>query len=211
MAPLPPVPGVFKAQLFYDIFGFGGANVLHFSYSGGPPDAATCAAFATTLRTSYASTIASNFASTIALIATVVTDLSSTSGASGQDLTDVPGTDFNQPVPVQLATVVKWPVSLRYRGGHPKTFFPPMIQAHTANMSQWTDGAAGSFGLGAQSMIAGVVGVTHGGTTCTGHVAVSYFTDHLPRLAPLVLTLGNGICDTRIGSQRRRRLQPVSL
>lgn len=124
--PLPPVPGVFKLRFFYDLNGFGGTNILHFAYTGGPPDAATCAAFATTARTSYASTLASNFPSSTALVATVVTDLSSAMGAEGQDLTAVAGGAPNDPPPVQVCVVTKWPVSLRYRGGHPKTFWPGM-------------------------------------------------------------------------------------
>lgn len=209
--PLPPVPGVFKLRFFYDLHGFGGTNILHFSYTGGPPDAATCASFATDGQVAWGSTISTNFDPHVALVGTDVTDLSSDTGASGQDLTTHAGTDGSGPMMCQIATVTKYPVSLRYRGGHPKTFWPPMAYGNTADWSNWTSGAAGSFGLGVGSLIAGVVGKTHGSTTCTGHVAVSYFLAHTPRLVPLVLNLGSPICDTRFGSMRRRRNQPVTI
>lgn len=209
MPPLPPVPGVIKVQLFWTIHSYGGANVLHFSYTGGPPDHSSCAEIASTISSGFNSTLTASLGTDVALLAVVVTDLSSDTGASGQDLTEHAG-HISSPVPGnQMATCTKWPVALRYRGGHPKTFWPPLPTSTMADPSNWGDAAVSNWNSLVDDFIAVCVAASGGSTSVVDHVAVSYFSGHAMRPTPLVLTLGSAQTNRRISSQRRRRNQPV--
>jgi hypothetical protein len=209
--PHPPVPGVIKLEFLYDLDGTGAANILHFAYDGGPPDAASCASLATEFSADWGATVRGALSYQTVLVGTVVTDLSSDMGASGQDLTARGGATVGNQPPSQVATVTKWPVALRYRGGHPKTFWPPLPIVSQRDNSNWTDLAATNFASLVNDFVAAALLFFAGSTTITEHVAVSYYSGHAPRVTPLVLSLGDAICDPRMGSQRRRRNQPVSI
>lgn len=211
MAPLPPVPGVVKVRLFWSIGGFGGCNILHWAYTGGPPDSVTCANLAQDFYTQFVATnCLHSIASNTSLLECRVTDLSSDTGAEGQHLATTAGGD-SFAGSCQIAVVVKLPVALRYRGGHPKTFYPPFGDDKKADASSWIGSRCSDFSARLISWQIAMFGTVEGDTTLGGQVAVSYRLAHEPRITPLVLTVGEPICDTRQGSMRRRRLQPVSI
>lgn len=211
MTALPPVAGVVKVRFFWSIEGYGAANIMHWGYTGGPPDATTCADLAFLFRGQFVLTNAIHaIASNATLLECRVTDLSSDTGAEGQDIFSTAGGD-SAASSNWISVVAKLPIALRYRGGHPKIFFPPFGDDKKSGGSTWDAGRCATFQGLLADWRAACAGQTRGSTTTTDQVAVSYFSGHILRPSPLVLSCGNPIVDTRQGSQRRRRLQPVHI
>lgn len=215
MTALPPIANVVKVRLFWDVDGYGATNILHWQYDGDPPLPADCATFASHFNTNakfYMQDALSEQAHRwVHFIGCVVTDLSSDTGAEGQDLTDWYGVINTDIVGCQVAACVRWPISLRYRGGHPKTFFPSLPSSSSADGSNWTSIAAEDWSNRVNSWVDSMTGDTSGSTSIQAHCMVSYFTGGAMRTTPISIALGAGICDTRMGSMRRRRNQPLGI
>jgi hypothetical protein len=91
-------------------------------YSGPPPSAANLQTYASAIANSWNTNVASLCPAPIVLATIVVTDLNSNSGAQAVVPAVHPGTRGDEMIGANTAMLVSYPVSLRYRGGHPRSY-----------------------------------------------------------------------------------------
>lgn len=217
-APLQPVPGVLRVVLegFVDTSAADTlwANVLHFTYGGTPPSGATCGAIGANIGGAWNAQVASLCPSPTTLQLVTVTDLSSASSGEGTAEVLHPGTRGDDSIPANAAVLISYPVTTRYKGGHPRTYLYCLGNADLSGATNWSTAATaevqtkwGNF-LG-QCTIAGT-----GGTTISSFCAVRYRSKfganggppHYYLTTPIVIPIGStsGIARQQMASQRGR-------
>lgn len=156
----------------------------------------------------------------IVLTGYIAEDLSADDAASAEISDDTPGTGETAALPAGLAVVSSYEISRRYRGGHPRSYWPIGLPSDIGTDQTWSSAAVTAF----QSAIAGVLdslpASTSGGTTISSHVNVSYYSGftsvenpithryrNVPtlRATPTVDLVTSVVVRPYIGSMRRRR------
>lgn len=216
MPPLPPVPGVIKVFLLgnvdnQNVDNWG--NQLHFRYSGSPPASTDCQTLSFTIQQSWATYIAPLLPSPGKLEQVTVTDLTSNSAGEGETVGPVPGTRGDDSIPANACLLIRYPVTVRYRGGHPRTYLFAGGNADLQGATNWstlfTSEAQGQW----RNFLGAIIGRAFGPATVQSLCAVSYYqgTDPatgkpLRRATPLVLTLNAAaaVAEQEMASQRRR-------
>lgn len=144
-------------------------------------------------------------------------DLTNTSGV-GSLYTHAPvtGTNASPVEPSSTAVVVQNRIASRYRGGHPRTFWPAWTITQMANEHQWQASQLGTFNAAIVSFISAIIAAPYtGGVGGLEHVIPRYTytytndpTHHkwLKERATLlnVYTVQSYFTVQQIGSQRRR-------
>ena len=222
MPPLPPVPGVLKADVHFSVGSDLAALIrLKFTYTGGPPTSAQMNSLATSVRTAWTNRLQNLTGTNINLTSVVTQDLASNTGAQGVDSTVVAGTYAGSVLPAGTAVLINHSIARRYRGGKPRTYLPAGSAAALSGPSNWTatfqNGVTANFNLWMGDIVA-TAGI---GITVQAHVNVSYFTGYtlgpaqpggfrkkIPSLrgAPLVDIITTSNANSKPGSQRRRNL-----
>jgi hypothetical protein len=144
-APLASVPNVIKVTLegFVDTSSADTlwVNVLHFTYSGSLPTAATCTSMAQSIAAFWESNVASLCPSPTTLQAVTVLDLSSPSAAEGETLPLGVGTRGDDSIPANAAVLISYPSTLRYKGGHPRQYLYVLGNADLQGATNWSTAA----------------------------------------------------------------------
>lgn len=183
-APLPPVPNVVSIKLQGTTPGEIWENILHVQYSGTVPGAAVLAAYATQIRNNWSGNIAGLCPSPIVLTQVVVTDLNSVSGAQGVNVTIAAGTRGDDVIGSNSAMLVSYPVGVRYRGGHPRSYLLVGGNADNQDGMSWH----GAFQLEVQNQwhnfLTNSIPFSNGGTTFTQLVFVKRYGRYLPNGGP---------------------------
>lgn len=215
MPPLPAVPNVLKVQ----IMGTSGeatplnwANILHFSYSGTAPTNTVCNTIATEIATLWNSHMAAECVNNVVLGNVAVTDLTSSTAGSGAAAVDMPGTRGDDELPANVAYLVTYPMSRRYRGGHPRTYLYVLGISDFLDAAHWSDAATTEVIDHWALFLNGIVGYSTSGCTISNLVNVSYVDKALNpvppywRTDPIVDTLSTAtmIGQQQMASQRRR-------
>jgi hypothetical protein len=215
--PALPSPGsVVKITLDWGVEADTLAQTVHyFSYSGGPPSAATCSAIASDAVAGAATHFQSLCSNFVGMISATVRDLSSSMGNEATAGTAWSGTRGTDLTPPSAAMVVSHSISRHYRGGHPRTYLPLGVAADIATTGLWSTGLTAAADTAWGDWVAGLIG-THG---LTQLVNVSYYgppnriitsstgrvrTVSTVRATPLVDNVTGHVARRQIGSQRRR-------
>lgn len=221
MAPLPPVPDVIRAEIQW---GVGpdplAITRLWYQYTGGPPVAADCSAFAADLIVSLTAHFPALATSSIHCLGVRITDMASSTGADVTVTAALVGSRAGGIVPAGSAVLANYHVSRRYRGGKPRSYLPFLAASDISDAQDWSAGGVAAV-LAAWSLIAnGLVGDTSGSTNISAHVNVSYYegftnvpygvptkyrrTPTLRVGGPQVDVINSITVPQRIASQRRR-------
>jgi hypothetical protein len=216
---LPVVPNALKLQLHYTNGSYTWSNGIHFVYTAGPYGGSQLSGLASTIAAAWNTDMAPQVDPVTALTSVVVTDLSSKSGGVGVWTGSNPGTHAGTPLPDSACVLYNWPLSRRYRGGKPRTYFPGGVQAvMNADGRTWTAAFVTAFNQGVSNLLSAietnpnaVTGLQpcnisyYEGFTVVTH-PVSGRASNLPtlRTTPLVDISGVGSAQALIGSQRRR-------
>jgi hypothetical protein len=220
MPALPAVPKVIRVALIHS-YGEDNDVVTRFfvSYSGTAPTAAQLNTYAAAMITNWGTDLKSLCNAQVKITECVVEDLSSPTSAIGAAVGSTAGTLAGATLTGGTAFVVSYTIARRYRGGHPRGYWP-FGDAVTLNDPQtWTAGFTGNVNadLGAFFTDALAAGWTGAGTLL--HVNVSYYEGftvvtnpitgrarNVPtlRATPLVDTVTGIVARTQVGSQRRR-------
>ena len=206
MALFIPVPNVCKVQIKGRSSDLSWANVLHVQYTGAPPNLASVNALATNVLGAFAANMISSMPTASEVTECVVTDLSSATSNVGTDSTVTPGSSGGELLPASVAMLVDYPVSLRYRGGHPRTYLFCGVQGDLQDQSNWLDTFVAHIQTAWGDTLGAMLGVTLDGTSYTTQCAVSYRSGGLPRVTPLVMSIVTGTYQVQqeVASQRRR-------
>lgn len=187
-APLNPVPNVFRVVLegFVDTSAAHTlwANVLHFGWSGQAPANATCLKFAQDIASFWAANVASLCPAPTTLQVVSVTDLTSTVSGAAEALVLAPGTRGDDSIPANAAVLISYPSTLRYKGGHPRTYLYVLGNADLTGATNWNPNATTEVQTHWRSFLAAIVGDTFSGTTITNFCSVRYKGKFLPNGGP---------------------------
>lgn len=202
----PYVANVVKIAVEGTIGSHNFAIILHSQYSGSVPTAAELNTAATAMSALWTSGLKPYFSSTVVLSNIVITDLSSATGAQGVWGGTIAGTNAGAATGGNTAILVNYPSSIRYRGGHPRTYLPCPPDNNLATPSTLSAGAITEYTTGWNAFLAYLFGTSLGTTTLAGQCAVSYVTDKAPRVTPLVMPIAQNAITVEAGlaSQRRR-------
>lgn len=205
MPALPVVPGVIKLEWLWTQGGIPAANVSHVKYTGGPPAAADLAGFgAAMIPLLWPSGLYSGYSTSTILVGMKLTDLASDTGAVAESSSGQAGTFSGDELPAQAAVLVNFAIGRRYRGGHPRMYFPPPTQSLLAGPSEWAGTLITELGSRFTALFAYYSGGTEGTTVLAGPVNVSYKTAGAPRVSPVVDPITGFTVNPIMATQRRR-------
>jgi hypothetical protein len=179
-------------------------NVLHYRYSGTPPAATDLNGFCSAFGTGFGTNAKALFATNTTLTTLIATDLQGNTGQQGTSSPGQAGTDIRTVMPASACVVQSHKVNARYRGGHPRTYWPPGVTAQMQDTQHWIASWVAGANTTLNTWLASVVSQTFGGTTIGNLCAVSYYHDKVLRPTPLVLDVVASSTLTRIGQQRKR-------
>lgn len=170
--PYPPVPSVISVLLR----GTTGAelweNRLHYQYSGTIPTPAALAALGGNVRASWATQVAPLVAPGSSLTECLLTDLNSNTGAQGADTTVVAGTRTGGQIAANAAVLISYPSTIRYRGGHPRTYLLAGVTTDLQNPFTWSAAFQNTVATNWGNFTAALIGQSSGGTSITAFCSV---------------------------------------
>jgi hypothetical protein len=213
MPPLPAVPGVLKLVLSSSRSDSDVENILHIGYTGSPPSAANISTYLTSYVAPASETLFNAEGSTDLTGTTIEgIDLSSDTGASASVDFSSTGTRTGDFAPSSACVVTSWTIGRRYRGGHPRTYWPFGTAGtyESGSSKLWDTGfiSAVETALGVWEGV--ITDVTVGATVFNTLVNVSYVDKNLNpdppyrRTTPVVDVITGLVVKQRICSQRRR-------
>jgi hypothetical protein len=206
MPPLPYAPGCVKIVVAGHVDDGDFLNIFHVGYAGATPSTTQLAGYITTIHDALVYPYNHNGSLLLGLDSIEATDLSSDTGAVYSTTDSTVGTVEGSVLPISSAVVVSWEVNRRWRGGHPRTYYP-LGTAGTLEGSSTKDWQA-SFLTNVQNdaeawRVASDAG-TIDSTTWYGLVNLSYYTAKELRPTPVLDPVVSTIARPRICTQRRR-------
>jgi hypothetical protein len=129
------------------------------------------------------------------------------------------GTASGATLPAQICTVISYRIARRYRGGHPRGYWPFGAQTGLVDAGHWTSGYASAVDTQIAAFFTAVQAAGWAGAGTLSHVSLSYFSGftvitspttgrarNVPtvRSSPLIDPVVTLKTQTSIGTQRRR-------
>jgi hypothetical protein len=219
------VPGVIQSTFKWFVQSDVGAITRIFlKYSGVAPSVSNLIDLADVFVTSFGTNIAEWFSEGNGLENVEMVDLTSPTSAVGESTTGpVTGTRAGAPLPGATCVLALYEVARRYRGGHPRSYTPAMIDSDLTTEQTWDPSTLGDFITAWTTFIeSGTGSVWTGGGTLT-NVNVSWFEGFTavenpttgryrnvptPRVTPVVDTIVAVHANPAPCFQRRRGLIP---
>lgn len=192
---------------------------FYMKYAGSVPSAADLVTMSAAVEATWAGGAKAYYGGFVTLTNTICEDLSSTTGASGETGSSTVGTRAGEDLPASAAAVINYEIARRYRGGHPKGFWPSMTDADISTPQQWAAGSLAALLASGQSIINAVIAAVWAGAGACEQVNVSFYEGFTSYQNPVTLRWRNvpkiravPVVDPvialtarqRIGSQRRR-------
>lgn len=138
MPPLPYVNAVVKVVLSGPVGDSSWANVLHYEYNGTPPLSNTAAqSVATAIHSAWVSNLKVRYATFVQLTKIAVTDLTSATAGYGEWVGSEAGTGDSTPSPANTCVLIRKQILRRYRGSHPRIYFPTVGGTNIADDDNW--------------------------------------------------------------------------
>lgn len=205
MPPLPPTANVLRFRIKGIAAGQNIDNIFHCSYGGGPPGPADCDSLAQQVGNQWISWILPHMSNQYVLSSCDCEDLTSSTAAVGSHTLTGTGGVSGTFAALNVCAVISWPISRRYRGGHPRTYISPIAASAVNTPNQLNPSFATALATDANSFVLGVNASTSGTTTLSQTGAVSYYLNKAERVAGFfeAFVLPPTV-DLRPGSQRRR-------
>jgi hypothetical protein len=188
-------------------------------FSGANPTSADLGDYCSAVEAGWVTSIAPLCQDSLALTEVAAVDLTTVTGAQGSFPSTESGSRGGTPIPAESAMVVAYKINRRFRGGHPRGYWPFGNDGDIDTPQKWSAGLVASSDAGLSSFFAYVVGAGWSGAGDLKHVNVSYYKGfHVatnpetgrarnvpnPRPTPLTDDVLSYASRTRIGSQRRR-------
>ena len=213
MPPLPAVPQVFKCVIEGNNGAYGWANILHFSYTGGPPSTTDAFNIASAIFNAFTVFFNPLMVAESTITSVTLTDLSSATSAEATFSGSVVGTLAGVMIGGNSALLLSFSIDVRYRGGHPRIYLALGSDLSLADAGHWTTDFV-NLATTAWSNFADAAiddGIS-GSTALASQVIVSYISKEINpvppyrRTVPVVYPVPTGISagHTELSSQRRR-------
>lgn len=192
-------------ELLWTQDAFPAANILHCSYTGGTPDATNLQVLALALGNAFwEDPVIEDYATTTTFVGVRLTDLATDTGAVGEGAINGAGTAEDQGSPAQCCLMVNYSIARRYRGGHPRSYFPALAIGAISTPGQWDSGVVSDFTSQVTALNAAMGSASSGPITLTGQVVVSYVDGDAWRVDNLVEPVTGLTVNNLIKTQRRR-------
>lgn len=183
---------------------FGHHIDFSYVYTGGAPIAADLNSFAADAYSELVSDFIGTINEEYMLTECVVTPQDNGSFPTGSHTGTNVGGSTGQNPGSGVAQDLIWQVPLRYRGGRPRTSFPPPSTSNMVNAREWSSSAITGFNSAVASFMAHFLERSYGGITIGSVACVSYVHLGVPREPPLILLPSSGTLRPRLGSMRKR-------
>lgn len=200
----PDVANVLKVEFLWNQGGLPAANVQYVKYSGTAPTPGAAAAIAHDLGNAFWPVVQPNYPTTTLFVACRVTDLTTSTGAEGTSAFNSAGTSAFEALPAGCCMLVDHTISRRYRGGHPRTYYPPMSVHDYLPVSTWQAEAVTLMGTAVAAFAAEASSFSESGCAGVYVVNVSYMSGGSPRVTPVVDQITGSVVSGIVRSQRRR-------
>lgn len=222
MPPLPPVASVIRVDLIMAVGSDNNArDRIFFRFTGPGPTTADLTTLSTTIANAWGTNLAPLVGPITVLTGLNITDLTSASGAQVVTTQNKPGTRAGSNMTAGISVVVKFKINRRYRGGHPRFYFPGGVVGDLATPQTWTAGYTTAVASGFQAFITASILSPPTNLGALQHENVSYFsgftnktfpsgrTKAVPtvRVTPVKDDIVSYSANPKLGSQRRRNLQ----
>lgn len=213
MPPLPVVPNVLKVIISSVRSDSDVENILHIAYTGDPPGAGAIQDFLEDAFVPFTVSLFNSQGSTdLTGVSIEGIDLSSDTGASFVAPFVSTGVRTGDFAPSSACVVTSWTIPRRYRGGHPRTYWPFGTAGtyETGSSKLWDSGFITAVEAELLSWSGGWSDTTEGSTVFTTLCNVSYVskvanpTPPYRRTTPVVDVITGSTTKQRICSQRRR-------
>lgn len=220
MPALPDAPGVIRTALSGSIVGGGGWLVRHYiHYSGTAPTNAQLATFDGSVVSAYGTDLKGLAQPSWVLTQVESADLSSPTSAVDITAASVAGTRAGTGLDAQTCVVTSYKIARRYRGGHPRGYWPWGVSGDTSTVVDWSPTFVTTCTTQLNAYFTALLAAGWTGAGTLTHVNVSYFKGftvvvnpitgrarNVPtlRVAPTVDTVTGITVQPSIGTQRRR-------
>jgi len=202
--PLPPVSNVIRVALTGNQGSGVWANHFFCDWTGTGPSIADLDLFCTAISVAWSSHLASHFVHDISLTGVEAVDLTSSTGAVGAWAGVVTGTGTGSIMGAQMCGVISLKIARRYKGGHPRTYLPCLLQSQLLDESHWTPSGIGvvanDYGLFIQASLSGSYTSFHP----NNHLNISYYHAGALRPTPVRDDIIGYVGVSKIGTIRRR-------
>lgn len=222
MPALPNVPNVLRFKHIMENNATGPiAHVRqYFLYAGGPPSNADCTTLANDAQTAFGAHLLGLMSVDWQYDGCEVTDLTSPTAGFGASTGAIQvGTAGGNALPADTCSLVNHTVHRRYRGGHPREYWPLGVESHLADITSWSTTYQTAFATDYAAFVAAILAATAGTTTLSQAVNASLyegFTVHTgttgrarnvatPRSTALVDPILTSHLNPVLAVQRRRR------
>jgi hypothetical protein len=190
-------------------------------YTGTAPSVSDLDAFAGVVSGQYAVHLAGEATADRIMDGVVVTDLTSPTSAVGVDSGLVPGTNGGGSLPADVCVLQSKVITRRYRGGHPRVYWPFFSEAELQDAQTWKVTPLGTLSANYASFRAGLPSGLWSGASGIADVNVSYYSGNTVfmgttgrarnvskvRLASVIDPEASYIFRAGIASQRKRLLR----
>lgn len=222
---MPPLPVVAKTVKVACVGTVGGdvdiVSRFYIAYTGTAPAPSDLNTFCTAVASSWSSHLAALHNTQFTLTKVTAEDLSSATSASGLWSGSDAGTRSGSVLPTGVAMVISYEIARRYRGGHPRGYWPMGNQADVGGAQNWSSSFITAVTSGWAAFVSAVLGDGWTGAGTLSHVNVSYYEGFTvvtnpitgrarnvptPRSSSVIDAVAAYRYNTRFGSQRRRNL-----
>jgi hypothetical protein len=209
MPALLPVAQCLRVAAHGTIDAYPFASLFNWKYTGGSTTSVELDTFCNSFGSAWNTHFAGLYPASTRLTGVVAYDMTAPDAPQGQAGFATPGSRVGTMLPAQVACCVTWKVNYRWRGGHPRTYFPFGVTGDLADAAHFNqtftdpvDTACEAFRAQVNSLLLGSkVGymalVRRQHTPIKGQPPVNFDP-------PLVLVINGSEVDTRVDTQRRR-------
>ena len=204
--PLPFAAGGIKVRLSGNIGSGEWGQIFHYHQATGADITDLSAnTFASDLATSWATNIAPLVCPTCHLTQVVVEGLNSATDGAGAWAGDNAGGGSGD-TPAQVCVLEKDVIAPRYRGGHPRHYWPVPSSADIGDPTHLNPGGVGVWFAGVTAYHSAAVTAGSGlwPAATFEYVNISYFSHHVVRPVPVISPIQGWSIETMLATQRRR-------
>ena len=221
MPALPPVPAVLRVDFHFIVGEDGNAKCRFFlQYSGTAPTTAQLNTFAGDIGTYWTAHVHGMYGSSTILDSITVTDLTSSTSAVGTASVGTAGDRTGTPNPASTAMLTSLKVARRYRGGHPRIYWPFGTALDVNDPQTWKTEFQDDYNSVMPAFFTAVKALIWAGAVIVDVVNVSWYSGfhlftgptgrvhNIPslRLAPIVDIVSDILFQVGIAEIRKRNL-----
>lgn len=223
MPALPPVAGALRVRLLFTIGTKANQGIRYYlAWSGTAPTPEMLDTYGGDIVTAFsgAGRPQSVMNEQNELTGVILEDLTSDEAAVGEVGATVSGSVDSAALSADACVVQSLDISRRYRGGHPRTYWPLGSAADLVSNQAWSTTAVASFAAAIGAFATATQGITISGTNIGSQLNISYYQGFTPvlnpitgryrnvpklRVTPAVDDISSFRIESYVGSQRRRR------